>query len=177
MQLSHFASQLWISTVLLTFGHTAFAQSAPSAGSQLLQILPVPARQPQKPDMQVELDNRPSSADTDSSKVVVKELQVTGANSIAAEELIRASGFVPGNQFNLAELRTLASKITSRYRSLGYFLAQTYLPAQDVTDGIVLLSVIEGQYGQIKVQNRSTLSDGVANCLLDGNAPYGCGGF
>lgn len=168
MQLPHFTPSLWISPVLLLIGQSVLAQQAPSAASQLLQIPAAPALVNQKPDMRVERDSRPASENSDRSKVVVNVLQVTGAVSIAPGELMHVSGFVPGSQFTLAELRALASKITSHYRRLGYFLAQTYLPAQDITDGVVRLSVIEGQYGDIKVQNRSNVSDSVANSLLDG---------
>ncbi len=104
----------------------------------------------------------------DSNRVLVKELQITGAQSIAAEELLRISGFVPGSAYSLSELRGLAAKITAYYRSQGFFLTQTYLPTQDATEGLVRLAVVEGQYGHISLQNRSALSDGVAHAMLNG---------
>jgi len=107
-------------------------------------------------------------AQGDGAKVVVKGLQFAGASAIDEAELLRVSGFVAGSQYTVAELRTMAGKMTAHYRSLGYFVAQTYLPAQDITDGVVRFTVLEGQYGQIKLQNRSNVADGVANNLLDG---------
>lgn len=168
MKLPHYAPSRLISAVVLMVGQAALAQQAPSAGSQLLQIPAPPAIQAPKPDMRIELDTHKPAADSDTSKVIVKELRLTGVISITEAELIRVSGFVPGSQFTVGELRRLASKITSHYRSLGYFLAQTFLPAQDITEGVVQLTVSEGQYGQIKLQNQSQLSDSVANSILAG---------
>jgi hemolysin activation/secretion protein len=168
MQLSPYASTPWIGTVLLVVCQPLLAQQAPSAGSQILQIPAPPVFQVPKPDVQVEPETRQPAVDTETRSVVVKALQVTGARSIAAPDLIRVSGFTPGNAFTLSELRKLAARMTAHYRNLGYLLAQTYLPAQDVTDGVVQLTVVEGQYGQIKIQNRSRLSDSVASSILEG---------
>lgn len=168
MKLQHYASSLLISPVMLMIGQAVLAQQTPSAGNQLLQIPAPPKIQTLKPDLRVESDNQQPTASADTSTVIVKGLQFTGATSIAEAELIRVSGFVPGGSYTVTELRTMAAKITSHYRSLGYFLAQTYLPAQDITEGVVRLTVVEGQYGQINLRNRSGLSDAVANTLLEG---------
>ena len=168
MKLPHYASSLLISPVMLMIGQAVLAQQTPSAGNQLLQI-PAPSTiQTLKPDLRVESDNQQPAASADTNTVAVKELQFTGATSIAEAELNRVSGFAAGGRYTVTDLRTMASKITSYYRSLGYFLAQTYLPAQDITEGVVRLTVVEGRYGQINLRNRSGLSDAAANTLLEG---------
>lgn len=65
----------------------------------------------------------------------------------------------------------MASRITSFYQSKGYFVALAYLPEQDVKDGNVTISVVEGQYGRVTLDNQTNVSDSVANNLLDGLAP------
>ncbi|MDO8250292.1 MAG: ShlB/FhaC/HecB family hemolysin secretion/activation protein, partial [Rhodoferax sp.] len=47
-------------------------------------------------------------------------------------------------------------------------VAQAYLPAQDIKDGVVTIAVIEGQYGKVAVRNQSKLSDGLIQSQLDG---------
>lgn len=168
MKLPHYASSLLISAVMLMIGQAVLAQQAPSAANQLLQVPAPRTIQMIKPDLRVESDSQQPTASADTNAVVVKELQFTGATLIAAAELIRVSGFAAGGGYTVAELRNLASTITSHYRGLGYFLAQTYLPAQDITEGVVRFTVVEGQYGQINLRNRSGLSDAVANTLLAG---------
>ncbi|WP_306823233.1 POTRA domain-containing protein, partial [Janthinobacterium sp. UMAB-60] len=68
----------------------------------------------------------------------VQRLQVTAPPVFAESELLAATGFVPGSELTLGELRAMASKIASYYQQRGYFLAQAYLPAQDIHDGVVV---------------------------------------
>lgn len=158
-----------VSPALLVVGHAAWAQQAPSAGNQLQQIPAPPSVAPRKPEMQVDVDTRqPAAGSEDTTAVVVKDLVVTGAAAVAPAELIRVSGFAPGTQYTLNGLRNLASRMSAHYHAQGYFLAQTYLPAQDITDGVVRFTVVEGQYGEVKLQNRSALADATANGLLSG---------
>jgi hemolysin activation/secretion protein len=168
MKLSHSALSILISTQWLMVGQAAWAQQTPSAGSQLLQIPVQPSVQSPKPDLRVESEDRQPAAASDSARVGVMSLQFSGASSIAEAELIGASGFAAGGDYTLAELRTMAAKVTSHYRSLGFFLAQTYLPAQDITEGVVRFTVVEGQYGQVNLRNQSGLSDAVAMIFLEG---------
>jgi hemolysin activation/secretion protein len=62
----------------------------------------------------------------------------------------------------------MATKITAFYRRNGYFVAQAYLPAQDIVDGVVTITVVDGQYGRVAINNQSKVSNSVAYNLLDG---------
>ncbi len=74
----------------------------------------------------------------------------------------------PGSQLTLSDLRGMASKIADYYHQNGYFVAQAYLPAQNILDGGVTIAVIDGQYGKITLNNQTNLSDDLANNLLGG---------
>jgi hemolysin activation/secretion protein len=65
-------------------------------------------------------------------------------------------------------LRQLAAGISAYYNARGYFLAQAYLPPQDLSGGAVTISVIEGRYGKVGLNNRTSLQNGVARGVLDG---------
>ena len=83
-------------------------------------------------------------------------------------ELVQASGFVAGRGYTLGELRQLAAKVSSYYRDRGYFLAQALVPAQEITNGVVQLKVMEGRVGQVELSNASEVSDRTASSLLAG---------
>lgn len=54
-----------------------------------------------------------------------------------------------------ADLEEIAAELTRYYRKQGLFLAQVQIPAQEVKDGIVTLTVREGVLGQVEVhENR-----------------------
>ena len=153
---------------LLALSQTVFAQQPPSAGSQLQQIPPSPVPQKIAPAIRIEPSSAPATPASDAVKIVVNSLQVTGALAYPEAELVALTGFRPGSELTLADLRGMALKITDRYRSNGYFVAQAYLPAQEIKDGVVTIAVLEGQYGKIAVRNQSNLSDDLAYNQLDG---------
>jgi len=154
---------------LLALSQGIFAQQAPTAGNQLQQIPPSPVLQNAPPAIRLEQGSPPpSTPDAKEVKVLIKSLQVTGAQVYSEAELIGVTGFKPGSELSLTDLRAMALRITEHYQKAGYFVAQAYLPAQDIKDNAVTIAVLEGRYGNITLRNQSNLSDAQANSLLRG---------
>ena len=153
---------------LLALSPSLFAQQPPSAGSQIQQIPAAPVPQKAAPTIRIEPISTPATPASDAAKIIVNSLQVTGAQTYSEAELVALTGFMPGSELTLADLRGMALKITENYRSKGYFVAQAYLPAQEIRNGVVTIAVVEGQYGKIAVRNQSHLSDTLAHRQLDG---------
>ena len=99
---------------------------------------------------------------------MVQRLAVSGSTTYAENALLAATGFVPGSNLSLDELRAMAAKIAAYYHRDGYFLAQAYLPEQDIQSGVVTIAVLEGRYGNVALRNNSNVSDTVAYGLLGG---------
>jgi hemolysin activation/secretion protein len=158
-----------IPCALLALTHGAFAQQPPTAGSQMQQIPPAPLPQKMPPKFTlVPADAGATVADAPGVKIVVKRLSVSGARAYPEAELLAVTGFAAGSELSLADLRTMAAKIAAFYHRNGYFLAQAYLPEQDIEDGAVTIAVLDGRYGKVTLRNGSGVSDGVANRLLSG---------
>ncbi|MDI6745693.1 MAG: ShlB/FhaC/HecB family hemolysin secretion/activation protein [Rhodocyclaceae bacterium] len=157
-----------ISFTLLALSQSVLAQQPPTAGSQMQQIPPVPVPQKFEPNVEVAPPVIPPTAAVDSVKILVKSLKVTGAKMYSEAELLAVTGFTPGSELTLTDLRHMASRIGNHYRGNGYFVAQAYLPAQDVKDGAVTIAVIEGEYGKITLNNQTRLADDLANRQLSG---------
>jgi hemolysin activation/secretion protein len=153
---------------LLALSQSLFAQQLPSAGSQIQQIPPAPIPEKAAPAIRIAPAAAPASPASDAAKITVNKLQVTGARVYSEAELVALTGFKPGTELSLGDLRGMAARITGQYRSAGYFVAQAYLPAQDIKDGVVTIAVIEGQYGKVAVRNQSKLSDGLIQSQLGG---------
>lgn len=154
--------------MLILASQGGFAQTIPSAGGQLQQIptVPLPSRVSSAVVVQPRISTTPTSAQSDS--FVATRLKITGARAYEESELIKVAGFEPGREVNLQALYVMAEKITQRYRRDGFFVAQAYLPAQEIKDGMVTLHVLEGQYGQVQLNNTSTLNSDVPRNLLVG---------
>ena len=131
---------------ILVLSQGVYAQQPPSAGSQIQQIPPAPTLQRAEPTIRIEPGTAPATPATDAVKITVNSLQVTGARAYPEAELLALTGFMPGSELTLADLNAMALKITDRYRSDGYFVAQAYLPAQEIQNGAVTIAVITAAY-------------------------------
>ena len=58
----------------------------------------------------------------------------------------------------LGMIESVADTITRYYREHGFILAKAYIPKQEVRDGIVTLTILLGQLGEINVQNNKRYS-------------------
>jgi hemolysin activation/secretion protein len=158
----------FLTAALVVLSQSAFAQAPIGAGGQFQQIPPVPVPQKALPEIRIEQGGAPAIPGADNVRIPVNSLRVTGRVLFSEAELIALTGFKPGAELSLADLRGMASKIADFYHRNGYIVAQAYLPAQDIKGGAVTITVIEGRYGKISVRNQSNLSDGLANGLLGG---------
>ena len=170
-----YKSTLWAAALaavspaaLLIPTQSAQAQVPVGAGGQLQQIPPAPLTVAPAPDLGFERKSPVVVPATGGPKTLVRSLRVTGATLFPEADLIAASQFTPNSELDLSDLKTLAARITAYYTSRGYFVANAYLPQQDVQSGAVTIAVIEGRFGAIGVKNESRLSDRVANGILTG---------
>lgn len=155
---------------LLAFSTGAFAQISipPGAGGQMQEIPPPPSLRKAVPQIRIQPVPAEAAAASDQVKILVNSLQVTGQTRYSEAQLIAISGFSPQRELSLLELRAMAAKIADYYHLHGYFVAQAYLPVQDIKDGGVTIEVIEGRYGSVTLRNDSKLTDGLAKDLLGG---------
>lgn len=158
----------FIAVALLAGGESVLAQQVPDAGQQIQQIPQPPIVERPAPEIKVDKQAAPVEAAVTGPKIRVNSLQVTGETLFSDEQLIAATDFRPGSELSLSDLRNIASRMAQYYNDRGYFLAQAYLPAQDIEDGVVTVAVIEGHYGAIDLRNQSRLKDSVARGVLAG---------
>ena len=153
---------------LLLLVHAAFAAEPPGAGSQIRQLPTTPVAPQRRPDLRIEPAAAGAAPALDDTRIAVKTLRVTGAQVYAEAALVATSGFTGPGELSLSQLRALAERIAERYHRDGYLLAQAYLPAQDIKDGVVTIRVLEGHYGKIDIRNASKLASGpIAAALAD----------
>jgi hemolysin activation/secretion protein len=152
--------------LLLTQG--VFAQQFPSAAGQMQQIPNVPAPQKAVPPVDRQQFNPLPAAPVERAKMIVSGLRVTGAQAFPETLLLETTGFRPGSELSLSDLRAMAQKIAEHYHRNGYFIAQAYLPAQDIQNGIVTIAVIEGQYANVVLNNQTRVSSDLADSFLAG---------
>ena len=155
---------------LLSSSQVALAQQRPDAGQQIQQIPQPTAIRRRAPDLKIDKPAAAAPGDAGGAEVQVDALRVTGQTLFSEQELIAATDFKPGSALNLSELRNIAAQITRFYNRRGFFLAQAYLPAQDIVGRTVTVAVVEGRYGGIAIKNQAALSGRQARGVLAGLA-------
>lgn len=59
----------------------------------------------------------------------------------------------------LGMIETVADTITRYYRERGFILAKAYIPKQHVRDGVVTITLLLGELGEVNVKNNQRYSD------------------
>jgi hemolysin activation/secretion protein len=157
----------YISLSLLLISQQAWAAPPSTGGIPLFQIPPAPIQPHDAPTFEVEKrEPMTAPAIADTKTIRVNNLKIQGQKVYDETELLAVTGFVPGTNLSLTDLRAMASKIAVFYHEKGYFLAQAYLPVQNIKDGVVTIMVVVGQYGSVTVNNQTRLSSGIVNNLM-----------
>ena len=135
------------------------AQLRPDAGQLLEQQrerLPEPARS----DKQVlprEEQPRPAMRGSASLKVTVKQFRISGNRIYSEADLQPALKDSVGKELDFEGLLEAANTVRAYYRANGYFLAQAYLPAQQIKNGVVEIAVLEGRLGKVELKPDATV--------------------
>lgn len=146
----------------------AVAQTqAPSAGSELRPFRQAPAV-PDRPSstLQIPAAPKPAVRQAPGLKLEVKAFRITGLSVASEQAFLPALEQFLGPDRGFVDLERAARAVTDQLRADGYFLAQAYLPAQKVEDGIVEIAVLEGRIGQVKVEQKSEVP--IQRSIIDG---------
>ena len=91
--------------------------------------------------------------------VYIKNVVFSG-NSIFKDGELQAliSAFIEKKN-SFTGLRNIATVVTRHYRKKGYLMATAYVPAQDVSDQVLNISILEGLLGQLSFKAIETQED------------------
>ena len=164
-----------VATVWVTLAaFSAHAQIRPDAGSTLQQ--PAPRVEPTEPRQVLpRISPLPEPGVASDIKVNVKSFKFSGNTQIASHLLATQLAGFTGKELDLNQLRAATERIRDYYRSAGFFLAQAYLPRQDINDGTIEVAIIEGRLGALTVKRESGLRirESFLKGILAANAPTG----
>ena len=139
------------------------AQPQPDAG-QILQEsqkpLPLPPA-PTKIDIQSSPDTEEAAAG--GPQVLINSVRFTGATSVDELTLLAVLGDYGAEPKDFAGIQGLADKITTFYRKQGYPVALAYLPPQNIQAGELVIDIVEGRYGDVRVTGDEELIHGAQN--------------
>lgn len=129
------------------------------------------------PRLDLEQPVRPALTAPDSYRVQVKGFRITRNTVFTQEQLTPLLATYVDRELSLADLEEAAAAISRFYRERGYFVARAYVPAQEIRDGIVEITVLEGRLGSVKIfvppGSRDFSSPRVVRGILAARQPSG----
>lgn len=148
--------------------------ATPNIGDVVKQVQPPKEVTQQKETPLVEIGGAkkyaPVMAEETSGKTIfVKSFKIEGAIHIKEEVLLKRIASYANKELTFKELQEVASIITKEYRNQGYFVARAYLPVQNINenDGVITIAIIEGNYGEFKLNNDSLVKSSMVQAMLD----------
>jgi hemolysin activation/secretion protein len=136
-------SPLWVSVALA---------SPPDAGQTLQQLQQEPPSLPKTDSLLITTPQTHIDTPPGGPKVAVSSIRFIGHTLFSEAELTAVLGEQALAQaYDLAGLRQLAERISQFYREQGYPFARAFIPAQNLTKGLLTIEVLEGRYGQVSV--------------------------
>lgn len=147
--------------------------ATPNIGDALKQVQP-PQNVIKKDTPLVEVSGvkkyAPIMKDDKSGKTIfVKSFKIENAIHVEESKLQDLISSYIGKDLSFKEIQEVTSIITKYYRTKGYFVARAYLPVQDINanNGVITISIIEGNYGKFDLKNNSLVKDSVVQGMLD----------
>lgn len=143
-----------ISLLALSLPVVALAAPPPLDAGRLLREQPkAPSLLPGAPQSVAPSSSAEQPAEEAGPKFLVKGFRIEGATLIPEAELQAQLKESVGKELSFRQLQVATLVLTGYYAEKGY-LARVILPPQEVEGGIVLIKIIEGQRGQIEIDNK-----------------------
>lgn len=168
------------------FTLNAVAQSTPPSGVNIPQNLPETIEQsipqppvlprplpdeapspPPEPELQTPpTQNSPDLTPPAGERIFIQQIEVQG-NTVLQEEIAALIQPYQNREVTFEELLQLRSEITQLYINNGYITSGAFLPNnQDLSSGIVLIQVVEGELEEIEIGGLNRLREGYVRSRL-----------
>lgn len=97
------------------------------------------------------------STEPDANRFRIDKIEIVDSTVLTAEEIQQIVGDVEGTEVTLEELRKVADRITQLYLDRGYITSRAILGDQEIKDGLVIITVIEGVLEDIEVEGNKRI--------------------
>jgi hemolysin activation/secretion protein len=154
----------------------ALAQTPPTAGQvQRETAVPAPSVPRAAPVLPKAQEVRPQLRPSNGFSMTLNGVRFSGNSQIMETDLQLLIVESLGKRVGFNELQAVADTVSNYYRGKGFFVARAYLPQQEIKDGIVEISILEGVIGANNVKQEGSVRTqaGVIQGILDANAPVG----
>lgn len=106
--------------------------------------------------------------DKNNKKIFVKDFSFKGNSAINSDELLNSIKAYSNKELTFSQIQEVIAIVTKTYRDKGFFVARAYLEKQDLLkNNILTISVVEGKFDEIKLNNNSLVNSNSLEAVLD----------
>jgi hemolysin activation/secretion protein len=120
-----------------------------------------------QPEVNIDVPEPPTIVELEGNQFQVNQIDVRGNTLVETKTLRPIVMAYENKEVSLNELGQLVDKINEQYRLRGYLTSIAYIPPQDITSGLVVIRVLEGQVGNISIAGNKFYRTGVVARYLD----------
>ncbi len=91
--------------------------------------------------------------DAQSTKFVLNRVEIEGNSVLTDDALMSPFNELLGKEVTVGQVFAATEAITRIYDAAGYALSLAYVPVQDVQNGVLLVRVIEGFIGEVRIND------------------------
>lgn len=151
-------------TFTTTVAHAGTVGQQPDAGRSSQELKG--AIEPPKPSVDIKLDSSTvREVKSSTFKKTVKEIKLSGNTIYDDAKLLAIIGNLSDKTYNLEQLNQIADSISDFYRKNGYPFVKAYIPSQSEDDGVLIINIIEGRFGEIKANGIGSDAEKAQNYL------------
>lgn len=125
----------------------ALRESTPAAPVQLAPPAAAPLAVPAQPPA----PSAPQAVAAHAS-FVLQRIVFKGNTAVSDAELQGLVADKIGQRVTFADIKALAERVSARYRGADFLFTEAIVPAQEIHDGAIEISVLEGHLGRIRVE-------------------------
>jgi hemolysin activation/secretion protein len=118
-------------------------------------------------EVKLDVPEPPTIVELQGTQFHVNKIDVQGNSLIDSNVLKPIVAPFEGKELSLNELGQAVEKINEQYRKRGYLTTIAYIPPQDISQGAVVIRVLEGQVGDISVAGNKFYRTGILARYLD----------
>lgn len=128
----------------------------------------IPIQQKEEINIQGVPDNSVKAVDN-SKAIFISDFAFAGNSVVSSEELKQSLKTYVNKELSYNQIQEVLAVVTKVYRDKGYFVARAYLEKQDLlkNDNVLNITIIEGKYGEIKLNNNSLVNSNSLQSILD----------
>ncbi len=108
---------------------------------------------PQKIGSNVESQSAPSGSEK--INLLLKSIQLNGGEGLPEQEIKPAYDEFLNQKISLDKVWVIAARITNILQNEGYFLSRVYVPQQEINDGNIQLTVVQGYISEVELDDQS----------------------